>query len=80
MSFEQVLDYLFYEIRFEKRVPVRRVSDLNFSDEEERKIEKQVEKLLKTALKLSRRRKFSGDGFPTTRGESMNLSVRNTKL
>ena len=45
------LDYLFYTIRFKGIVPTRRVSDLNFSDDEEREIEEKVEKLLKPALK-----------------------------
>ena len=52
------LDYLFYEIRFEERVPTRRVSDLNFSDEEEREIEEQVEKLLKPALRTEQEREI----------------------
>ena len=45
------LDYLLYEIRFEKRVPVKRVSDLAFSDEEEKEIEKLVKEKLKKFLK-----------------------------
>ncbi len=45
------LDYLLYEIKFEKRVPIKRVSDLAFSDEEEREILEQVEKKLKNFLK-----------------------------
>lgn len=45
------LDYLFYEIRFKRKVPVNRVGYFNFTDEEEREIEEKVETLLKPALK-----------------------------
>jgi len=45
------LDYLLYEIKFEKRIPIKRVSDLAFSDEEEKEIAKQVKEKLKRFLK-----------------------------
>ena len=44
------LDYLLYEIRFRKIVPSYRLSDLAFSDEEERKITEKVKKLLEPTL------------------------------
>ncbi|WP_022846761.1 hypothetical protein [Desulfurobacterium sp. TC5-1] len=45
------LDYLFYNIRFRKRVPVKRISDLNFSDKEEKEIKQKLRELLEPALK-----------------------------
>ena len=45
------LDYLLYKIKFEKKVPLKRVRDLAFSEEEEKEIEKMVEEKLKPFLK-----------------------------
>jgi tRNA nucleotidyltransferase/poly(A) polymerase len=45
------LDYLFHSIRFLKEVPSYRVSDLAFSDEEEKQIMEKVKELLEPVFK-----------------------------
>jgi len=49
-SVRAFLDYLFYDIRFRKIVPSYRLTDLAFSDEEERKIMEKVKEILEPIL------------------------------
>jgi len=44
------LDYLFFNFRFNERVPERRFEDLLFSEEEEKELANQIEKLLVPVL------------------------------
>jgi len=44
------LDYLFYDIRFRKIVPSYRLTDLAFSDEEEKEIMEKVKEFLEPVL------------------------------
>jgi len=44
------LDYLFYNIKFERRVPNMRIDMFLFNDNEEKEIEEKIETMLKPAL------------------------------
>lgn len=45
------LDYLFYNIKYRKRVPTKRIEDLLFSEKEEKEIKRMIENNLKKYLK-----------------------------